>query len=97
MCCRNVAFEVNAEGNVSSERRLWERDIIRGRKLYGASNNLVQELRFDDARFHTTPCAPKLCTICLPGIFSFFLVVFVVMETTRHALVIAQLSKRLLT
>ncbi len=47
------AFEVNGEGNVGSQRRLWERDIIRGRKLYGASNNLVQELRMDDARFHT--------------------------------------------
>ncbi len=30
------------------------------RKLYGASNNLVQELRLDDARFHTAPYAPKL-------------------------------------
>ncbi len=29
-------------------------------KLYGASNNLVQELRLDDAWFHTTSCAPKL-------------------------------------
>ncbi len=35
-------------------------DIIQGRKLCGASNSLVQKLRLDDARFHTTPCAPKL-------------------------------------
>ncbi|XDV17638.1 hypothetical protein PO909_023470, partial [Leuciscus waleckii] len=32
-------------------RRLWVHNIIRGRKLYGAYNNLVQELRLDDARF----------------------------------------------
>ncbi len=31
-----------------------------GEGNYGASNNLVQELRLDAARFHTTPCAPKL-------------------------------------
>ncbi len=30
------------------------------RKLYGSSNNLVEELRLDDALFHTTPCAPNL-------------------------------------
>ncbi len=35
--------------------------------------------------------------ICLPAIFSFFLVVFVVMEMTHHSLVISQLSKRRLT
>ncbi len=33
--------------------------LYRGWKLYGASNNLVQELRLDDAWFHTTSCAPK--------------------------------------
>ncbi len=53
------AFEVKGEGNVGSQRRLWERDIIPGRKLHGAFNNLVQELRLADARFHTTS-APKL-------------------------------------
>ncbi len=46
---------------------------------------LVQELRLADARFHTTPCAPKL----VPASF--------VMETTRYSLVIGQLSKRRLT
>ncbi len=40
-------------------------------KLYGASNNLVQELRLDDARFHTTPCALKL--VRSVAIFSFIL------------------------
>ncbi len=43
-------------------------------KLYGASNNLVQELRLDDARFHTTPCAPKL--VRSVAIFSFFLLLW---------------------
>ncbi len=67
------AFKVNGEGNVGSQRHLWARNIIRGRKLYGASRNVVQELRLDDAWFaayfrldrvlysyHKTPCAPKL-------------------------------------
>ncbi len=59
---------------------------------------LVQELRLVDARFHTTPCAPKLVrSVYRLSIFSFFLVVFVVMETTLHSLVIGQLSKRRLT
>ncbi len=62
------AFEINGEGNVGSQRCAWERDIIRGRKVYGASNNLVLELQLEDARFaayfgldivlcsyHTTP------------------------------------------
>ncbi len=57
---------------------------------------LVQELRLADARFSYNLCA-ETSTICLPAIFSFFLVVFVVMETTRHSLVIGQLSKRHLT
>ncbi len=59
---------------------------------------LVQELQLADARFHTTPCAPKLVRFVYRlSIFSFFLVVFVVMETTRYSLVIGQLSKRRLT
>ncbi len=92
MCAAEMSgFEVNGEGmsvhnEVCGSATLW--------KLY-ASNNLVQELRLDDARFHTTPCAPKL--VRSVAIFSFFLVVFVVMETTRHSLVIGQLSKRRLT
>ncbi|CAL8391528.1 unnamed protein product [Arctogadus glacialis] len=31
--------------------RLWLHDITRGRQQQGAYHNLVQELRFDDARF----------------------------------------------
>ena len=46
-----LAFEVTGEENAGSQRCLWVHDIIRGRKLYGAYNNLVQELRLDDARF----------------------------------------------
>ncbi len=90
-----LAFEVNGEGNVGSQRRLWVRDIIRGKKQYGAYNNLVQELRLD-ARFvayfrlDRVLCS-ETSTIYLPAIFSIFLVVFVVMETTHHSLVIGQL------
>ncbi len=60
-----LAFEDNGKGNVGSQWCLW--DIIRG-TMYGGSNNLVQELRLDDAWFaayfrldrvlcsyHTTP------------------------------------------
>ncbi len=43
-----LAFEVNGEGNVGSQRRLWVRNIIRGRKPYGGYNNLIQELQLDD-------------------------------------------------
>ena len=32
-------------------RRLWLHNITRGRQQQGAYHNLVQELRFDDARF----------------------------------------------
>ncbi|CAL8284338.1 unnamed protein product [Boreogadus saida] len=32
-------------------RRLWLHDITRGRQKQGSYHNLVQELRFDDARF----------------------------------------------
>ncbi len=46
-----LAFEVNGKENVDSQRRLWVHDILRGRNQYGAYNNLVQELRLDDARF----------------------------------------------
>ncbi len=46
-----LSFEVNGEGNVDSQRCLWVCDIIQGRKQCGAYNNLVQELRLDDARF----------------------------------------------
>ncbi len=46
-----LAFEVNGKENVDSQRRLWVHDIIRGRNQYGAYNNLVQELRLDDALF----------------------------------------------
>ncbi len=62
-----AGFEVNGEGmsvhnDVCGSATLW--------KLYGASNNLVQELRLDDARIHTTPCALKL--VRSVAIFSFF-------------------------
>uniref|UniRef100_A0A672KHL1 Phosphodiesterase n=2 Tax=Sinocyclocheilus grahami TaxID=75366 RepID=A0A672KHL1_SINGR len=46
-----LPFEVNGEENVSSQQCFWVRDIIRGRKQYGAYNNLVQELPLNDARF----------------------------------------------
>ncbi len=69
---------------------------MRVRKLYGASNNLVQELRLDDARFHIPPFAPKQYDLST-GYLLLFLVVFVVVETTCHSLVIGQLSKRRLT
>ncbi len=71
MCCRvlklTLGFEVNGEGmsvhnDVCGSATLW--------KLYGASNNLVQELRLDDAWFHTTPCAPKLVRSGLSSPFS---------------------------
>ncbi len=84
-----LALEVNGEGNVGSQRCLWERVIIRGRTLYGASNNLIQ--------FSYNSLCSETSAICLPAIFSFFLVVFVVMQKTRHSLVIGQLSKRRLT
>lgn len=45
------AFEVNREEKVSSQQCLWVHNDIRERKPYGAYNNLVQELRLDDARF----------------------------------------------
>ncbi len=48
-------------------------------KLYGASNNLVQELRLDDARFHTTPRAPKL--VRSVAIFSFILLLWTRLST----------------
>ncbi len=72
LCAAEMSgFEVNGEGmsvhnDVCGSATLW--------KLYGASNNLVQELRLDDARFHTTPCAPKL--VRSVAIFSFFLLLW---------------------
>ncbi len=42
-----VAIEVKGEGNLGSQQLLWERDIIWGRNLYGASNYLFQELQLD--------------------------------------------------
>ncbi len=85
-----LAFEANGEGNVGSQQRLWERDIIQGKETvsYSASNNSVQELRLDDT---LNSLRSETSAICLPAIFSIFLVV---METTRHSLVIGQLSKR---
>ncbi len=45
---------------------------------------LVQELRLADARFHTTPCGPKLeRSVYRLSIFSFFLVVFVVKKNKK--------------
>ncbi len=80
-----LAFEVSGEGNVSSQWRLWVCDIIRGRKQYGAYNDLVQELRLDDALFaayfrldrvfvlilYNSLCS-ETSTICLPAVFSIF-------------------------
>ncbi len=77
---------------VGSQRRLWERDIIRGRKLYGASNNLVQELQLDDARFHITPCAPKLIRSVYRLSSPFFLLFLLLWKrlSTRLSLVSCQ-------
>ncbi len=69
--CNGSQVRCAAEMSDVEVPRLWERDIIRGRKLYGASNNLVQELRLDDARFHSTPCAPKLVRSVYRLSFSF--------------------------
>ncbi len=91
-----LAFEVNGEGNVGSQRRLWVRDIIRGRKQYGAYNNLVQELRLDDARFvayfrlDRVLCS-ETSTIYLPAIFSIFLVVLLLWKRLNTRFVIGQL------
>ncbi len=91
-----LAFEVNGEENVGSQRHLWVRDIIQGRRPY-----LVQELRLDDARFASYLILYKvLCsyhTNKTGHLLHFILVVFVAMETTRCSLVIGQLSKRCLT
>ncbi len=43
--------------------------LYRGRKLYGASNNSVQELRLDDT---LNSLRSETSAICLPAIFSIF-------------------------
>ncbi len=88
-----LAFEANGEGRFTTTFMGARHNTGEG-KLYSAPNNSVQELRLDDT---LNSLRSETSAICLPAIFSIFLVVFVVMETTRHSLVIGQLSKRCLT
>ena len=45
-----LALNDNDEDN-DEPSRLWVHDINRGRQRYGAFHSLIQELRFDNARF----------------------------------------------
>ena len=45
-----LALDDNDEDN-DEPSRLWVHDINRGRQQYGAFHSLIQELRFDNARF----------------------------------------------
>ncbi len=50
-----LAFEVNGKC-MSVHNGICGSMTLHGEGNCGASNNLVQELRLDDARFHTTSC-----------------------------------------
>ncbi len=91
------AFEVNGKGNVGSQQCFWECDIIRGKETVWCFQQFSPGAPVGWCTVSYSSLCSETSTVCLPAICSFFLVVFVVMETTCHSLVIGQLSKRRLT
>ncbi len=80
------AFEVTGGGYVGLQRLL-ERNIIRGSKLYSASNNLAQ------AGWCTVSCnflCSETSTICLPAMFFLLFLLLWKRLATRLSLVSSQ-------